>query len=454
VKVFVSHSAKDKAFVEEHVVDFLEQNGVATWYSPDDIDSAAEWERTTRQALDECDWFLVVLTPNSVASSWVRAEVHWAMENRADRVVPVLAEPCDWQDLHLMLRTLQLVLLNENLEEGKSRLLAIWEKQLRPVVCQKADNQLLDEPVLAIVEACVSTMVYDAVAVGITRAVSLKKRSEAELPESLANGERSELASVRSSRDSVEFLFSSGELFTLYFHVDQSWVLECIGGDGQKYELPAQASCSCEVYRSLHFRGGPDRLIGCTDGTLCVFEPRTTKDPVQLISHHSRLSTLATSTRSVLASGDVEGCVNIWSQTELQQQGTVDLRAPVHSMIVDSRHSQFVASVGDGELCTFDYQGKVSTRVKVASRPITQLISISDALIVFSTGEKFGLWDLKQGKVTGNYQLESKSISALIPRKDPMVDSAFLLGCDDGSLVEFTVLNPTSPHGRARLRSS
>jgi hypothetical protein len=448
MKVFVSHSAKDKAFVEEHIVDFLKRNGVPTWYSTDDIASASEWERMTRQAMKECDWFLVVLTPNSVASQWVRAEVHWAMEYRVDRIIPVLSEECDWQDLHLMMRTLQLVVLADDLEDGKSRLLSVWEKQLRPVVRQKVHSRVLDEPVVAVVDVCVSTLVYDPVAVGLKTAVSLEKRGQVELPPSLDNAHAAELVSIRSSVYDVELLFSLGNLLTLYFHVDNDGVLAMHGGEEQVYSLPDKASSICDLHRSDDMRVGCERMIGCENGTLCVFTPNSFDNPLELDSHDCKVSALVATYKSVVASGDVEGRVNIWAQSDFKRQGCGELGQAVHTIALESKHSQLMASVGDGEICALNYRGEILSRDKVASRPIVQLISLSESLVVFRYGKRFGLWDPRRRKVLGKYQPESQMISAMISRGGPWGQERLLAGCEDGSLIEYSIADPRTPLGR------
>ena len=102
-RIFISHSSLDHDFVEREIIAFLRQGGVETWYSSDDIETAAQWHKSIMVALKSCDWFLVVLT-RSVASKWVQAEVHWAVDERYGRIIPVVAEDCTWHDIHLVMR--------------------------------------------------------------------------------------------------------------------------------------------------------------------------------------------------------------------------------------------------------------------------------------------------------------------------------------------------------------
>ncbi len=125
-KVFISHSSHDRPFVEREIITPLKRHGIETWYSRDDIRTTSDWEQSIRRALSACDWFLVVLSPQSVESEWVRSELHWAMENRADRIVPVLIKTCDVNDLHLRLARVQHLDFRNDLQDAQERLLKIW----------------------------------------------------------------------------------------------------------------------------------------------------------------------------------------------------------------------------------------------------------------------------------------------------------------------------------------
>jgi hypothetical protein len=124
--VFVSHSTADREIVERAIVDCLEGHGIKTWYSKESIHTAAKWEKTIRDGLKSCKWFLVAISPRAVNSEWVQAEVHWAMQRRQGCIIPVLIEACDPADLHLMLDQLQHVDFRGDWAEGQRRLLAVW----------------------------------------------------------------------------------------------------------------------------------------------------------------------------------------------------------------------------------------------------------------------------------------------------------------------------------------
>jgi hypothetical protein len=126
VRVFLSHSTKDRAFVERELLRLLQAQGIDTWYAPDDISTAQEWERRIREGLQTCDWFLIVLSPRSAASLWVQAELHWAVNPRWGRIVPVLLESCDPMAFHLRLQMLQYVDFSQATPAARQKLLATW----------------------------------------------------------------------------------------------------------------------------------------------------------------------------------------------------------------------------------------------------------------------------------------------------------------------------------------
>lgn len=72
-KMFVSHSHKDDSFTTL-LVSHLNMLGVQAWMDSNDL-GAGNFQQRISEALDECEWFLLVLTRNALASKWVRQEV-------------------------------------------------------------------------------------------------------------------------------------------------------------------------------------------------------------------------------------------------------------------------------------------------------------------------------------------------------------------------------------------
>src|SRR5207247_1073322 len=103
LQVFVSHSHWDCKFVETNIVFPLHNHGINPWYSGESIPSGAHWERQILQGLEKCDWFLLVMSPRSAQSEYVKDEVHWAIDHRPEKIVPVLMEDCNSLDFHIRL---------------------------------------------------------------------------------------------------------------------------------------------------------------------------------------------------------------------------------------------------------------------------------------------------------------------------------------------------------------
>jgi hypothetical protein len=129
--VFISHSTKDCAFAREKLRAYLENCGIKTWFSDVDTSPGADWERKIRSALSNAQWYVVVLSPDSVRSDWVQTEVHWALEKRKGRVIPVMIEGCDPADLHLKLLRIHYLDFRQDFDAAAERLLQILQSNRR-----------------------------------------------------------------------------------------------------------------------------------------------------------------------------------------------------------------------------------------------------------------------------------------------------------------------------------
>jgi len=128
-RVFVSHSTRDRAFVEREIISPLERSGIKTWYSKVDIQTSSEWERSILRGLESCEWFLVVMSPRSSSSEWVKDEVHWAIDKRPNGIIPVLMEACDLRDFHIRMARIQYVDFRNPTPESRVQLLELFEAE-------------------------------------------------------------------------------------------------------------------------------------------------------------------------------------------------------------------------------------------------------------------------------------------------------------------------------------
>ena len=81
---FISHSAKDKPFVRRLAADLV-ASGVKVWLDEQRILVGDSIPEKIAQGLAESDFFLIVVSQNSVASSWVKKELSSALVHEIER---------------------------------------------------------------------------------------------------------------------------------------------------------------------------------------------------------------------------------------------------------------------------------------------------------------------------------------------------------------------------------
>ena len=125
--VFLSHSSKDAAALKK-LVKVLRGHEIKVWYSEKHIRGATQWHDEIGNALKKCDWLVVLLTPDSVKSKWVRREVHYALrsDRYEERLIPLIVKRCDVDELSWVLSGLQTITLSDRWKKGVKELLAVW----------------------------------------------------------------------------------------------------------------------------------------------------------------------------------------------------------------------------------------------------------------------------------------------------------------------------------------
>ena len=95
IEVFVSHASRDRSIVKR-LLKIFKHNKIRYWFSESHIPGATQWHDEIGRALDRCDWFLLVLTPNAVKSVWVKRELLYVLrQNRyKGRIIPALVRDC------------------------------------------------------------------------------------------------------------------------------------------------------------------------------------------------------------------------------------------------------------------------------------------------------------------------------------------------------------------------
>lgn len=130
-KVFISHSRRNRSFVT-HLDDVLVAHGIDTFRDARRIRDGAAWLEEIGEALHACDWFLLVLSPQAVASRWVRRELaHAVSDERYDgRIVPVWWRKTELPAAFWVVRGIQSSIrfgARRDRERAYRRLLALWD---------------------------------------------------------------------------------------------------------------------------------------------------------------------------------------------------------------------------------------------------------------------------------------------------------------------------------------
>jgi hypothetical protein len=96
--VFICHSHKDDEFALRLATD-LQREGINVWYDGWDLDIGHDLTLKIQEGIQSHQYMAVVLSPDAVASTWVRKEwtsaLHSELETRQVRVLPLLYKNCE-----------------------------------------------------------------------------------------------------------------------------------------------------------------------------------------------------------------------------------------------------------------------------------------------------------------------------------------------------------------------
>jgi formylglycine-generating enzyme required for sulfatase activity len=145
-QVFISYSRKDIEFVERLASD-LQSAGLVVWYDLSGLEGGTRWGIEIQSAIENSQFFLAVLSPNSLNSKWVQREFLFA-ESCNLKVIPLQYLPCR---LPMWLLDLQLIdLQGKNYTPNFERLLKALGVQRQVVEPQnkvKVEAEIKDREV-------------------------------------------------------------------------------------------------------------------------------------------------------------------------------------------------------------------------------------------------------------------------------------------------------------------
>lgn len=91
--VFVSYSRDDMDFAKKLAGD-LETAGYDAWWDMTDLQGGDDWVRKLEDAIAASDYFVVVLTPNSIKKDWVKKEYTQALALHK-KIIPIMLIQCE-----------------------------------------------------------------------------------------------------------------------------------------------------------------------------------------------------------------------------------------------------------------------------------------------------------------------------------------------------------------------
>ena len=124
--VFISYKKENRSDAER-VAKALESSGFSVWWD-DRIRPQGEWDAQIEKEINDAKATVVLWTPLSVASRWVRAEAHNA--NDRGRMIPAMVETCDIPIAFSLSQTANLVGWNGDPEHRQWRKLLAWVEDL------------------------------------------------------------------------------------------------------------------------------------------------------------------------------------------------------------------------------------------------------------------------------------------------------------------------------------
>lgn len=108
-KHFISYASDDAVYVEQELIPLLTALDAEVFYAPRRIQGGSYFEEQIEKALKSSSTLILVMSPKSARSPWVKAELNWALDNMNERIIPIMIEECKITDFGLRLPRVQVL---------------------------------------------------------------------------------------------------------------------------------------------------------------------------------------------------------------------------------------------------------------------------------------------------------------------------------------------------------
>lgn len=120
--IFISYKKEDRQLVDR-VAAGLQADGFSVWWD-DDLTPKAAWDATLEREIAAAGTVVVLWTPLSVTSDWVRTEAHYGLDR--GKLVPVMMENCSIPLAFMLRQTVNLTGWNGDRGNREWRKLLTW----------------------------------------------------------------------------------------------------------------------------------------------------------------------------------------------------------------------------------------------------------------------------------------------------------------------------------------
>ncbi|MEL6910985.1 MAG: TIR domain-containing protein [Cyanobacteria bacterium J06598_4] len=112
LEVFISYSRADADFARQ-LNHALTEVGKFTWFDQESIASGADFQQEIYQGIEQCNNFLFIISPKSIASDYCTAEIEYA-QSLSKRIITVVYQPVPASDLPTVLAKIQWIDFSQN----------------------------------------------------------------------------------------------------------------------------------------------------------------------------------------------------------------------------------------------------------------------------------------------------------------------------------------------------